>query len=149
MTRNFRTRGEILQLLKIVEDAGLNTPPGFEALPVGRIQECYNGIGADWQSNLSRAAITGLREFFEPVALVHDVVGDLYNDGTAAGAREWNKKYWLENGRKLACYRYRWYDPRRWIQLRRNWVLYEFLETFGARAWREAYVKRPPGGVQI
>ena len=73
-----------------------------------------NGIGADWMPDWLQEAISGLNPTLVLAADIHDIRYAL--GGTEAERKDADDEM-LENGLKLANYRYGWYDPRRY------WVL--------------------------
>lgn len=136
----FRTKIEIIDLLELISSADLNVPDGFYDIPIEEIQRIYNGIGAAWQSKASRQFITWRRGFFEPVAVVHDIVGELYNNGTDDGFEQWNTKYWYNNGVKLINYTYgSGFSFMKSLNSVRNYGLYTVLKLCGKKAWKDTF----------
>lgn len=133
--RKFRTIRQIERLRRIARKLDFEAPDRFWIDPPEQLQAAYNGIGADWQSNLSRELITLAYGAFEAVALVHDYEGTYCNDGTKAGCRAWNARFY-RNGKKIAANAFFLLRPRRY---RQNLLLYIALRQFGLAAWQSAY----------
>ncbi len=131
----FRSAEALLRLREEALGLGLNGPGNFWNCSLAELQMAYNGIGAAWQSRLSRKLQTALFSEFEVVALIHDYAGEFHNDHSRAGFDEWNRRYWIENVGKLCRARYAWFRPRRYTTLFRGFLLYRALQRFGLRAW--------------
>lgn len=91
-----------------------------------------NGIGANWMYEWMREAIGGLNPTLVLAADIHDI-------RYALGGTEMDRKAaddeMLENGLKLANYRYGWYDPRRYWVRKQMYKFHVILREFGGWAW--------------
>ena len=95
-----------------------------------------NGIGADWMPDWLREAISGLNPTLVLAADIHDIRYAL--GGTEAERKDADDEM-LENGLKLANYRYGRFDPRRYIV---QFVMLQFyikLRQFGAFAFKSKH----------
>lgn len=61
---------KILKLLAL--EWNFSLPPGFKKRSYSRLQNCYNGIGAEWMPRWIRHTLTNILRVLEPAALVHD-----------------------------------------------------------------------------
>ena len=91
-----------------------------------------NGIGADWMPDWLREAISGLNPTLVLAADIHDIRYTL--GGTEAERKDADDEM-LENGLKLANYRYGWYDPRRYWVMCQVWKFSALLAGGGALAF--------------
>lgn len=91
-----------------------------------------NGIGAEWMPSALRELISDLNPTLVLAADIHDI-------RYALGGTEEDRKYaddeMLANGIKLADYRYRWYDPRRYYVRKQIHKFHAILRVAGAAAF--------------
>lgn len=102
----------ISELIQLCKDADLEGYGLLELYSVEELSRIYNGIGPDRFPKILRDALSALHPTLLPCALIHDVqyhIGGSYEDFTVAN------KMFGENGKKMAYYRYAWYDPRRYL----------------------------------
>ena len=102
----------------------------------------YNGIGPEFFPAALREKVTAWLAMFEPAALIHDL-RNYMSDG-----RRWAFNYanyeFLENCRKCAAAKYRWWSWRRWRARAVARVLYDFVSgPAGWKAWMDCYEKKP------
>lgn len=94
-----------------------------------------NGIGPDYFPAWARELVTDLRPESELPAFIHDV--EWYeSDGTDETFAATNRRF-AENGKKVALDRYRWYDPRRYLAIRRAARLARYCQAFGREQYRK------------
>jgi len=121
---------EIEAKIKLARAAGLS---GAELLE-NRERACRvcNGIGAAWMLKEARDIISDLNPTLVLVADIHDL---RYEDGGTEADRKRADDEMLENGLKLANYRYRWYDPRRYWVREQMHKFHAILREFGGTAF--------------
>ncbi len=123
------TDTEILAKINLARAAGLD---GWERLLDPRARTCCNGIGAAWMPAGVRATVTAFNPALEIVADIHDI--DYEIGGTEADRRAADQRF-LENGIKMAKYKYAWYDPRRYLVIKQAKKFYAILRLFGHAAY--------------
>ena len=97
----------------------------------------YNGIGPEFLPATIREKVTQHLSLFAPAALIHDLRNEL-SDGTRQSFNYANYEF-LSNCRKLAAWKYAWYNPRRWIARHVATLLYNFVAgDCGWTAWLQA-----------
>ena len=97
-----------------------------------RAQRVCNGIGAEWMPEIARKLISSLNPTLVLAADIHDIRYDI--GGTEADRKDADDEM-LENGYKLANWKYRWYNPLRYWVRRKMRQFYEILRAFGGLAW--------------
>lgn len=107
----------------------------------------YNGIGPEFFPAALREKVTAWLAMFEPAALIHDL-RNYMSDG-----RRWAFNYanyeFLENCRKCAAAKYRWWSWRRWRARAVARVLYDFVSgPAGWKAWMDCYEKNQNKGAK-
>lgn len=125
----------IEELMKLCKDADLEGHGILELFSVDALSEIYNGIGPDRFPKILRDALSALHPTLLPCALIHDVqyhIGGSYEEFTLAN------KMFGENGKKMAYYRYAWYDPRRYLVAHKARV---FADLCQFRGW-DGYNKK-------
>lgn len=103
---------KIEELIQLCRDADLDGYGILELYSEEELSRIYNGIGPDRFPKILRDALSALHPTLLPCALIHDVqyhIGGSYEEFTLAN------KMFGENGKKMAYYRYAWYDPRRYL----------------------------------
>lgn len=119
---------EISKLMKLCKDANLEGYGVLELFSEEALAEIYNGIGPDRFPKVLRDALSALHPTLLPCALIHDVqyhIGGNYEDFTVAN------KMFGENGKKMAYYRYGWYDPRRYLVAHKARVFADLCQFLG------------------
>ena len=119
---------KIEELMKLCKDAELEGYGILELFSVDALSEIYNGIGPDRFPQILREALSALHPTLLPCALIHDVqyhIGGNYEDFTIAN------KMFGENGKKMAYFRYGWYDPRRYLVTIKAWIFAELCQREG------------------
>ena len=102
-----------------------------------RAVKVCNGIGAEWMPEIARKLISTLNPTLVLAADIHDL---RYEIGGPEEEREAADDEMLENGYKLANWKYRWYNPLRcWVKHKMR-KFHKILRAFGGLAWnyREA-----------
>lgn len=125
----------IEELIQLCKDADLDNSGILDLYSVKELAEIYNGIGPDRFPKILRDALSALHPTLLPCALIHDVqyhIGGSYEDFTIAN------KMFGENGKKMAYFRYAWYDPRRYLVANKARIFAELCQSFG---W-EGYNKK-------
>ena len=125
---------EIKDLIKLCKDADLEGYGVLELFNEEALSGIYNGIGPDRFPKILRDALSALHPTLLPCALIHDVqyhIGGNYEDFTIAN------KMFGDNGKKMAYYRYGWYDPRRYLVANKARVFAELCQTFGWQGYNK------------
>ena len=126
-------RAKLRELLDVAESAGLDCPADFRRAGIDDLAVYCNGIGADWMPDWLREAISGLNPTLVLAADIHDI---RYALGGTESERKAADDEMLENGLKLANYRYGWYDPRRYWVRKQMRKFHAILREFGGWAWK-------------
>ena len=125
---------EIKDLMKLCKEADLEGYGVLELFNEEALAEIYNGIGPDRFPKILRDALSALHPSLLPCALIHDVqyhIGGDYEDFTFAN------KMFGENGKRMAYYRYGWYDPRRYLVAHKARVFAELCQSFGWKGFNK------------
>lgn len=64
---------KIIEIIAIIEDAGLSQPPAFQRETPEALARYYNGVGPEKFHACIRRFITWALERMEPLAFIHDV----------------------------------------------------------------------------
>lgn len=134
------TKQRLLDILAVVQAAKLSAPHAFTVAPLADLQKICNGIGADWQSDASRRKLTRMMSYAEASAAVHD-----WHYHNSNGSESWRAtvdEEFLMNALREIRYKYRWYNPRRWLAERAVLVGYCVLQRMGRAAWAIAFCER-------
>lgn len=99
--------------------------------PDRAIRVC-NGIGADWMPDVLREAISTLNPTLVLAADIHDI---RYLLGGTEADRKAADDEMLANGIKLADWRYRWCDPRRYYVRKQIHKFHAILRVAGGAAF--------------
>lgn len=124
----------IAQKLKL-EGASLlfTTPPLL-------IQKICNGIGPSWFPEVIRKAIDKLHPSLVIVSMIHDL--QYYEgDGTTHCFTRANDNF-RTNGYKVADWRYKWYDPRRYLARSSAKRFALLCQRLGSLAYKNAIKER-------
>lgn len=123
---------EIQEKIDLAKAANLS---GAELLnDVGRACRICNGIGAAWMPEWLRDTISKMNPTLILAADIHDI---RYEIGGTETDRKAADDEMLENGYKLAAYRYGWYDPRRYLVRRQMKKFHAILREFGGWAFNK------------
>lgn len=125
---------EISELMKLCKAADLEGYGVLELFNEEALSEIYNGIGPDRFPKILRDALSALHPTLLPCALIHDVqyhIGGTYEDFTIAN------KMFGDNGKKMAYYRYGWYDPRRYLVAHKAQIFAELCQAFGWQGYNK------------
>ena len=130
------TKSEAVHLFNRARDYGLS---GYRLLSNAEtvMTEC-NGIGADWMPSCMRTLCTKLNKVMEIPAAIHDrryVLGSTNTDRQSADSE------FFTNCSKIIMHEYAWWNPWRYIMLRRAMRYTTYLHVFGSVAWEEAKKK--------
>lgn len=127
---------EIAELVAECGAAGLENRDILNRYSFEELTHIMNGIGADWMHPVLRDAISALNPSLVPVSLIHDV--ECYEaqryGATEADFVASNRRF-RRNGCRMANYRYRWYDPRRYCVKAKGWEFSRILQRFGRSAF--------------
>lgn len=129
-----KTVEEIQQLIRQCRDAKLEGLDTVRSFRLQELAEIYNGIGPDRFPEQIRHALDRLHPSLLPVALIHDVqyhIGGTKKDFTASN------ELFKANGRRMAFFNYRWYDPRRYLVWNKARIFGNLCQAFGWKGWRE------------
>jgi hypothetical protein len=94
-------------------------------------REC-NGIGADWMPEIMRQACTELNPVMEIPAAIHDL---RYSRGTTRADRQFADDEFLRNCIDVINHEYAWWNPLRYVFLRRAKRYHGYLRAFGGIAF--------------
>jgi hypothetical protein len=94
-----------------------------------------NGIGAAWFSHSTREITNWVFREIKATAFLHDIEFELQIGFDIANA------HFLINGRKEVKAKYKWYNPLRYLKLRKVKAAYLTLEYFGKTAYKDAGLK--------
>ena len=114
---------------------------GFEGVEVlenftdNELRKICNGIGPEWLPEKYRKILTWIYKYMIVTAFLHDVEFE-----AQIGFHKANSHFFT-NGNIEVRTHFKWYNPRRYIGLRRVRQFYWLLETFGIRAYNEAQNK--------
>jgi len=100
------------------------------------MREC-NGIGADWMPVVMTKLCTKLNPVMEVPAAIHD-----RRYMTRGITRSDADLEFLTNTLKVIKDRYAWWNPWRYLMMRRAVRYYSYLVMFGDMAWEEAKKKK-------
>lgn len=121
---------EIQEKLILAEKLKLS---GRELLQdISRMKRVCNGVGAEWMGDSVRKVITDLNPALILPADIHDIRYDI--GGTSEERKKADEEF-LENGIKCANYRYRWYNPLRYLVHKQAYKYYNMLRIAGFIAW--------------
>lgn len=126
------TEEEVKEKQRLAREAELSGAELLDDVEFAR-RSC-NGIGAEWMSPKLRAVIGALNPTLKLAADIHDI---RYTIGGSSDDRKFADEEFYKNGVKLADYRYRWYDPRRYQVRSQAKKFFAALRVFGAAAWKE------------
>lgn len=99
------------------------------------VRDC-NGIGADWMPDCMTALCTKLNSVMEVPAAIHD-----RRYMTQKLPRSEADLEFLTNTIRVIKGVYSWWNPLRYVMMRRAVRYYSYLLMFGTRAWEEAKKK--------
>jgi len=99
------------------------------------MRDC-NGIGADWMPEVMTKLCTKLNPVMEVPAAIHD---RMYVEGTSRNQADLD---FLTNTLTVIRKRYAWWNPWRYLMMRRAVRYYSYLVMFGDKAWEEARRKK-------
>lgn len=99
------------------------------------VRDC-NGIGADWMPDSMTALCTKLNGVMEVPAAIHD-----RRYMTQRLSRSEADLEFLTNTIRVIKGVYSWWNPLRYVMMRRAVRYYSYLLMFGTRAWEEAKKK--------
>ena len=134
------SKKQLLQILETIKSAKLNAPNAFVSAPIADLQKICNGIGADWQSEASRRKLTRMMSYAEASAAIHDWQYYMSN-----GSESWRAavdEEFLVNALREIRFKFKWYNPRRWLAERAVLVGYCVLQRVGRAAWAIAHCER-------
>lgn len=99
---------------------------------IERVKTVCNGIGAAWMWETIRMLVSRANPSLVVAADIHDLD---YDDGGDENDREAADNRFLENGLKMANFRYHWFDVRRYFVRNQARKFYRLLRTFGRSAF--------------
>lgn len=97
------------------------------------VQQC-NGIGAAWTPDSMRKLCTELNPVMELPACIHD---RRYSIGTTKGDRQFADNEFLANCQICIKAKYAWWNPARYVMLRRAKRFHTLLRAFGGIAFND------------
>lgn len=101
------------------------------------VREC-NGVGASWMPEVMRDLCTMLNSVMELPAAIHDM---RYARGTTRQDKKDADNEFLTNCFKVIREVFAWWNPWRYIMMRRAVRFTTYLELFGDAAFKEAKKK--------
>ncbi len=130
------TLDEIKDLREAAETAQLENRELLWKYRNYQLQSLCNGIGPASFPAWARALVSDLNPTLEPAAAIHDLEWH-ESTGTYDTFVETNRRL-ARNGKRLACVRYAWYDPRRTIVIRQARRFARLCTAFGWSAYAQA-----------
>ena len=125
---------------------GLRGSALFCSLPIAEVQQCCNGIGAAWMPEASRILLNKRFPVLQTAAMIHDV---RYSYGSGTDEDFHNANYELyENGKLLACEKFKWYNPVRYVVIYDARRLARVCDAFGRQAYFAALIRREGKALQ-
>jgi len=132
-----RKEFQIKQMVNIIIEYKLHKPTYFLELTIKQLTKIYNGAGADWMPEWSRAVVTEFLELFEPAVLIHDV-RFTFSDKSEAGFKKANDEMFA-NMKILLNDEYPLTNPLKWVGRAKWWgrarMAYYACQTYGWSAW--------------
>lgn len=129
--------GEIGDIKERARLAELYAPIGFMSCPNKHLVNICNGVGSDAAPKYLRDISTKFFRSIEATAAIHDFMYNL-SDGSQRGRAAADDTFLL-NGFKEVGYRYKWYDPRRYIARFKVFLAYDALRIGGNDAWQKCF----------
>lgn len=99
------------------------------------MRDC-NGIGADWMPEVMTKLCTKLNPVMEVPAAIHD---RMYVECASRNQADLD---FLTNTLVVIRKKYAWWNPWRYLMMRRAVRYYSYLVMFGDKAWEEAKKKK-------
>ena len=134
---NRYTKEQISALKERARLAELYAPIGFMSCPNKHLANVCNGVGSDAAPKYLRDISTKFFRSIEATAAIHDFMYNL-SDGSQRGRAAADDTFLL-NGFKEVGYRYKWYDPRRYIARFKVFLAYDALRIGGDDAWQKCF----------
>lgn len=97
-----------------------------------------NGIGPAFFPEAVRNVIDFLHPCFVLPSALHDISYTYHNDGTRGTFLHYNAVF-VTNCKLMAGYTYSWYNPARYYVRHKASEFGTILDSFGWRAWMQAY----------
>lgn len=129
--------GEIGELKERARLAELYAPIGFMSCPNKHLVHVCNGVGSEAAPKYLRDITTKFFRSIEATAAIHDFMYNL-SDGSQRGRQKADETF-LMNGIKEVDFKYRWYDPRRYIARFKVFIAYDALRRGGDDAWQKCF----------
>ena len=123
-------RAEAANLCMVAQEYELNGADYMKNLDLV-MRDC-NGIGADWMPYTMTQLCTKLNPVMEVPAAIHD---RMYAEGVSRNAADLD---FLTNTIIVIRKTYGWWNPLRYIMVRRAVRYYTYLQLFGDKAWKDA-----------
>jgi hypothetical protein len=101
-----------------------------------QLAKICNGIGADWFPDYFRDIVSWIFNYLSATAFLHDVEYEAQIGLSLAN------EHFLINGEIEIKSKFTWYNPMRYIAMRRLKQFYHLLETFGHVAYKIAGLKK-------
>lgn len=126
---------DVLEARRVATDAGLE---GAEVLmlPPNVVAAMCNGIGPEWMPEWARSFLDSRHPTMQVPAMIHDMQYSLA-DGSEEMFHAANAML-KENGKRMAKYRYGWWNPLRYVAVRDACRLAAVCEAFGRSAYDQA-----------
>lgn len=130
------TELEILEMRDRATAVGLLGYKLLYSLPLERLTEVCNGIGASFFPPVLRKLLDRLNPCLRYAAMIHDVRYYL-GDGTLEDFSSANRDF-AKNGETMARLMYQWYDIRRYWYIRKARRYARLCQRFGWYAYLSA-----------
>ena len=127
-------------------ELGLKGSALFCSLPITDVQHCCNGIGAAWMPESSRKLLNKRFPVLQTAAMIHDVRYS-HGLGTDQDFHQANEELY-ENGIILACNKFGWWNPVRYIVIYDARRLARVCNIFGRKAYYDAQIMREGKALQ-
>lgn len=129
---------QIAEIRRVAHEAGLNAPDGFWSASYEDLRQICNGIGADWQSDKTRAVLTRACACVEATAAIHDF--EYHNASLSEKAQKDADDRFLLNGIKETLHKSRSILSLKFVWNTRKVLLaYCVLRRLGSLAWASSF----------
>jgi len=128
---------EVTRMMNLVDEYDLGGRDFVHKFSYDQLAYDFNGIGPEWFPEDLRKLIDNLHVDLLPAAFIHDVRWS-HSDGTVSSFIKSNEEL-SKNGRKIACAKYSWYNPMRYILIRQSNRFGNLCQVFGWQAYQAAH----------
>ena len=125
---------EIQELMILAEKYNLEHRDILQMYSISELTHIFNGIGPDRMPKWMREALGFLHPSLVVVALIHDV--EFHVGGNEFEFKASNRRFRI-NGHKVAKQKYSWWNPLRYIVMRKASRFAAYCQLFGCEGWRK------------